>query len=50
MEVKCWRTRGEQEEQTRPAHPTLGAATGQTIQLEEGVGQHWTLLQVQLKP
>lgn len=46
MEVECWQVRGEQEEQSEPAHPPLGAAIGQTLQLQEGLGQHWTLLQV----
>ena len=40
----------EEGEQAGPAHPPLGAATGQKLQLQEGVGQYWTLLQVQLRP
>ena len=49
MEVQRWQLKGEEEEQAGPAHPPLGAALGQAVQLQEGLGQHWTLLQV-LKP
>ena len=46
MEVQRWQLKGEEEEQAGPAHPPLGAALGQAVQLKEGLGQHWTLLQV----